>query len=185
MIKRGTRIIGWIAIVTGLLMSYLGCTRAVRPVAVFAFGESADGVVTSIREWPASSGAARIPFRQASVITFKTAAGEVITFEHPMQSSPPPYAQNEHVRVVYDADSPQDAVVAGGSSLLVLVVWAFVAFCGLVAILVGAVVIFAGALPWGVQSHAGETPAQAESPAHGAIQRLARKLAVATKGAGK
>lgn len=179
MVKRGTRLIGSIAIIAGLLVSYQGCTRALRPVAVFASGESADGVVTSIREWPATSGAARSRFRQASVITFKTAAGEDITFEHPLQSSPPPYAQNEHVRVVYDAEAPQHAVVQGGSLLWVMVLWAFIAICGLVAILVGAAVIFAGALPWAVQSSGGDTPVQAESRVHAAIQRLARKLASA------
>ncbi len=105
--------------------------------------------MTSIRESRGSSPPARTRFRQSSVITFTTADGEVVTFEHPVQSSSPSYAHNEHVRVAYDADAPQDALVPGGLALLSLM-WALLGMAGMLVMLTGGVLLV-GALPWGTQ----------------------------------
>ena len=163
-------------------MGYQGCTRAVGGIGTWVGGQSAEGVVTSIRERPGRSPPARTRLRESSVITFTTAKGEVVTFEHPVQSMPAPYAQNEHVRVVYDADASQDAVVPGGLALLSLM-WALLGMAGLVLMLTGPALLLIGALPWGLQPRAGITAASAESPLHGAVQRFARDVAVVIKGA--
>lgn len=146
-IKRGTRIFAWSLLVSGLLMGYQGCTRVGGGLATWVTGESADGVVTSIRTFPGSSPPARTRFRESSVITFTAADGNVVTFEHPVQSSPPPFAQGEHVRVFYDPDAPQDAVAPSGLAMLLLG-WGFVAAAGLGLMLTGAALLLIGALPW-------------------------------------
>lgn len=146
-IKRGTRIFAWTLLVSGLLMGYQGCTRAGGGLATWVTGESADGVVTSIRSFPGSSPPARTRFRESSVITFTAADGKVVTFEHPVQSSPPPFAQGEHVRVFYDPDAPEDAVAPSGLAMLLLG-WGFLAAAGIGVMLTGAVLLLVGALPW-------------------------------------
>lgn len=146
-LKRGTRIVGWTLLVVGLLMGYQGCTRAGGGLATWVTGESADGVVTSIRTFQASSPPSRMPFRQSSLITFTSAGGEVVTFEHPVQGSPPPFALGERVRVFYDADAPYDAVAPAGLAMLLLG-WGLLAAAGFGVMLTGAVLLLIGALPW-------------------------------------
>lgn len=145
--KRVTRIFGWILLVSGLLMGYQGCTRAGGGFATWVTGESAEGVVTSIRTFPGSSPPARTRYRESSVITFTAADGQVVTFEHPVQSSPPPFAQGERVRVYYDPDAPEDAVAPSGLALMLLG-WGFLAAAGIGVMLTGAVILVVGALPW-------------------------------------
>lgn len=144
---RVARILGWMLLVPGTLMTYQGCTRAGGALGTWLTGESADGVVTSIREFRGSSSTLRSPARAASVITFRTADGRLVTFEHPVQSLPPPFAQGERVRVYYDPDEPEDAVAPSGLALLSFG-WGFVAVAGMALVLTGALVLLIAALPW-------------------------------------
>lgn len=144
---RVTRVLGWTLLVSGLLMGYQGCARVGGGLSTWLSGESADGVVTSIRTFPGSPAPARTPYREASLITFTAADGEVVTFEHPVQSAPPPFAKGERVRVFYDPAAPHDAVAPGGLALL-LFGWGFLAAAGLLVALGGALVLIVGALPW-------------------------------------
>ncbi len=145
--KRAAKILGWILLLSGLLMSYEGCTRAGGGLATWLTGESADGVVTSIRTFPGSSPPARTRYRESSVITFRTAEGEVVTFEHPVQSSPPPFAKGERVRVFYDPDAPEDAVAPSGLALVVFG-WSFLAVAGIVVMFTGTLLLVIAMLPW-------------------------------------
>jgi hypothetical protein len=146
-IKSASRVLGWMLLVSGLLLGYHGCARSGGGLATWAIGEPADGTVTGIRTYAGGSAAARTRFREASLISFTTASGQVITFEHPVQSSPPPFAMGERVRVYYDPDAPEDAVAPAGLAMLVFG-WGFVAMAGLALVIAGAIVLLVGALPW-------------------------------------
>ncbi len=146
-IKLGTRILGWSLIVPGLLVGYLGCSKTVGAVATWVGGESAEGVVTALRPRGFSSRAVLPSSKHPAEITFTTADGKVITFHHPVGGSPPPFEQGERVRVLYDADAPEDAVAASGLPLMLLG-WGFLAAAGVVGILTGATLLIVGALPW-------------------------------------
>ncbi len=145
--KRVTRIFGWMLLVSGLLMGYQGCTHAGGGLATWLTGESVDGVVTSIRTFPGRSPPARTRYRESSVITFTAADGKVVTFEHPVQGSPPPFARGERVRVFYDLDAPEHAVAPSGLALMLLG-WGFLAAAGVGVMLTGAGILLVGALPW-------------------------------------
>jgi len=145
--KRVARIAGWMLLLAGILMTYQGCTRAGGALGTWITGESADGVVTDIREFRAGTAASRSPARASSMITFRTAEGRVVTFEHPVQSLPPPFAKGERVRVYYDPDAPEDAVAPSGLALLTFG-WGFVAAAGLAIALTGGLILLIAALPW-------------------------------------
>lgn len=131
----------------GILMTYQGCTRAGGALGTWITGESAEGVVTSIRQIGPLSSGSRGRTRAASIITFTAADGQVVTFEHPVQSLPPPFARGERVRVHYDRDSPGDAVVPAGIALLSFG-WGFVAVAGAILALAGGLLLLIAALPW-------------------------------------
>lgn len=145
--KRGSRIFAWILVVSGVLTGYFGCSRAGGAFGTWMTGESADGVVTSVRTIPASSAIPRSRGGEKSVISFRTAEGKVVTFEHPVQGSPAPFAKDERVRVVYDADTPEDAVAPRGLAI-VLFGWSFLGAAGVIVMLTGAFLLLLGALPW-------------------------------------
>lgn len=75
------------------------------------------------------------------------ADGEAVTFEHPMQSSPPPFGKGDRVRVFYAPDAPQVAVAPNGLALVPFG-WSFPALAGLAVALTGAALLLVGALPW-------------------------------------
>lgn len=144
--KRGARLFGWTLLLAGLLMAYQGCSRAGSGFSTWLTGDSAEGRVTGIREIPGNAHA-RTAHRKASIISFTTADGRAVSFEHPVQGSTPPFALGERVRVHYDADVPQDAVAPSGLALLVFR-WGFLAAAGLAVLATGAVVLLLAALPW-------------------------------------
>ena len=145
--KRVVRIFGWMLLLSGVLMTYQGCMRVGGALGTWITGESAVGVVTSIREYRGSSSTLRSATRAASVITFRTGDGRVVTFEHPVQGLPPPFARGEHVRVYYDPDAPEDAVAPSGLALLSFG-WGFVAFAGMALVVTGGLALLISALPW-------------------------------------
>ncbi len=146
-VKLGTRILAFSLLVPGLLMGYLGCSRTVGAVGTWVGGEAATGVVTSIRHSPGRAGPAQSPSGEYSSITFTAADGKVFTFEHPVGSTSAPYARGERVRVVYDANAPEEAVVPGGLTWLLLG-WGLLAVAGLVLAMTAAALLLVGALPW-------------------------------------
>lgn len=146
-IKFGTRILAFSLLVPGLLMGYVGCSKTVGAMGTWVGGESATGVVTSIRQTRGSPAPVQSPSGEYSSITFTTAEGKVITFEHPVGSTTAPYAQGERVKVVYDADEPEEAVVPGGLTWLVLG-WGLLAVAGVILVLTAAALLLIGALPW-------------------------------------
>jgi len=145
--RRVARIFGWVLLLSGVLMTYQGCTRAGGALGTWLTGESAEGVVTDIREFRAGTSASRTPARATSVITFRTADDRAVTFEHPVQSLPPPFAKGERVRVHYDPDAPEHAVAPSGLALLTFG-WGFVAVAGFALVLTGGLILLIAALPW-------------------------------------
>lgn len=149
-IKRVSCVLGVSLLLPGVLMGYQGCSRAGGGLATWITGDAADGTVTAIRSYGGSSPPLTSPRRDASVITFTAAGGEVVSFEHPVRGSSPPFAKGERVRVFYDPDEPEDAVAPGGLPMLVFG-WGFVAAAGVALVVTGLLVLLVGALPWGVR----------------------------------
>ena len=177
-IKRSLRFLGWMLLVPGVLMALFGCVRAVGGVATWVGGESADGVVTSIKISPGDGATGKPSSRgEQSVITFRTADGQVVTFTHPMGGTSAPYAMQEHVRVVYDAEAPEDAVVPGSLAFLTMA-WLLLLAAALMLVVAGVTVLLLGALPWESRSRAGMCAPRTASPIDGAVNGIAR-LAIA------
>lgn len=145
--KRFGRLLGLGLLLPGLLMSYHGCSRSGASLSTWITGDTAEGTVTDIRTYAGTARPAGSPHRQASVITFTTAEGEVVTFEHPVQSVPPPFGMGERVRVHYDPKAPQHAVAPAGLAMLVLG-WGFVATAGMLLVLAAAAILLVAILPW-------------------------------------
>jgi len=144
-IKRVLRFFGWTLFVTGALMGLYGCVQTVSGVATRV--GAADGVATSIDVTHAPGQSRLDKHRERSVITFRTVDGQVVSSTHPMGGIDPPYEMQEHVRVMYDADAPEDAVVPSGLAWLT-VARVLLLVAGLVQVLMGAGFLALGALPW-------------------------------------
>jgi len=183
-IKRILQFLGWTLLVSGVLMALFGCIRAVGGVTTWVGGESAEGVVTSIQEERRVGPSNKNSYGEYSVITFRTADGRVVTFRHPMGGNSAPYSMQERVRVVYDADAPEDAVVPGGLAFLTAA-WMFLFVTGVVLVIAGAGVLVLGALPWQARPRSGPTIGQATSPIDGAVKRFARLAIAAIQKSGR
>ncbi len=146
-IKRGTRVIGWSLLVVGVPMSYVGCAKTVGAVMTSVRGESADGVVTALRPRGFNSRTVMPSSRHPAEITFTTADGTVVTFHHPVGGRNNPFTHGERVRVLYEADAPEDAIASRALPVLLLG-WGFLAVAGLVEMLTGAALLLVGTLPW-------------------------------------
>jgi len=187
-IKRILRYLGWMLIVSGVLMAPFGCARGVAGVATWVGGVEADGVVTSIRKSQISGPPGTRSYSERSVISFTTAEGQWVSFSPPLGGRSAPYSMEEHVRVVYDADAPEDAVVPGILALLT-VAWMLLFMAGVVLVLAGAGLLVLGALPWQSRADSGSGSGgkmgQGETSVDSALNEFARVTIAAIRMVGK
>ncbi|MEU1461225.1 DUF3592 domain-containing protein [Streptomyces sp. NPDC005727] len=121
------RAVRWItfgAIAFGSLFLVVGLILAGVSVSFLSGAKHARGTVVALEWREDHSGSRRKRAHDDPVaypvVAFTSADGERRTFRSSFGSNPPSYEKGEHVEVLYDADSPDDARIKGFASLWLL-----------------------------------------------------------------
>lgn len=101
---------GLVAIAVGLVVLFLGYQWRISTEQRIATMVKAQGTVVEVVSRTQRSDGERKTFFYPTV-EFRTAAGDVIRFEHSTGSNPPAYRVGDAVDILYNPQTPQDAMI--------------------------------------------------------------------------
>jgi len=138
---------GWILLLGGVLSIAHSCSTLSGAASTWANGATANGKVVEIskREMVSPNGQRRLI--ASAVVQFTTAHGKVVTVTDKVGSTSAPNRVGEKVKVVYEPDEPEAALIAGSAPANAALLL-FQGVSGWIALLTGGVLILLVKLPW-------------------------------------
>lgn len=138
---------GWIMLLGGVLSIAHSCSTLFGAASTWASGTTVEGSVIQISKRQMTSTNGQRRHVESAIVQFTTAKGDVITITDKVTSTTAPYRIGEKVKVVYEADRPEAALITG-SAPADTALSVFQGISGWIGLVMGGLLIVLAKLPW-------------------------------------